>query len=156
MSLRKGFGRHYVEASILTGGPVCRRHPRWSYTGTRLKVCIVSISVVIISVGEPGVLLAVRDPSEGRVVVETRDEDLVHYFLRLLSADFPHRQDGAKRPASDALLTPREKHNLSVGLQTHKEPKQMPLKVARKTVPDDAASSRSWIGQIRSKRSSHH
>lgn len=69
-----------------------------------LKVCIVSVPVHVISVGKLGVLLAVRDPSERRVVVEARLEDLVHDFLRLVSADFPHGQDGAQRAASDALL----------------------------------------------------
>lgn len=46
-----------------------------------------------------------RDPSERRMVVETRVEDLVDYFLRLGSANFPHGQDGAKGAASDALLS---------------------------------------------------
>jgi len=47
----------------------------------------------------------VRDPPKGRVVVETRVEDLVNDFLRLLSADFPHGQNGAQGTASDTLLT---------------------------------------------------
>lgn len=71
---------------------------------TTLKVCIITISVLIISVGKPSILLAVRDSSKRRMVVETRVKDLVHYFLRLLSADFPHSKDGAKGTASDALL----------------------------------------------------
>lgn len=71
---------------------------------TTLKVCVISISVRVISVGELGVLLAVRDSSERRVVVEARVEHLVHDLLRLLSADFPHGQDGAQGSASDALL----------------------------------------------------
>lgn len=71
---------------------------------TTLKVCIISIPVRVISVGELGVLLAVRDSSERRVVVETRVEHLVHDLLRLLSTDFPHGQDGAQGSVSDALL----------------------------------------------------
>lgn len=69
-----------------------------------LKVCIISISVLIISVGKPSVRLAVRDSSERCVVVKTRVEDLIHYFLRLVAANVPHSQDGAKGAASDALL----------------------------------------------------
>lgn len=72
---------------------------------TTLEVCIISISVLIISVGKPSILLAVRDSSKRRVVVEARVEDLVHYFLRVLSADVPHSQDGAKGAASDARLS---------------------------------------------------
>lgn len=71
---------------------------------TTLKVCIISISVLIISVSKPGILLAVGDSSKWRVVVETRVEDFIHYFLRLLSANVPHSQDGAKGTASDTLL----------------------------------------------------
>lgn len=71
---------------------------------TRLKVGVVSISVLVISVGKPSILLAVRDPSERRVVVEARVEDLVHYFLRLLPADVPHGQDGAEGATPDARL----------------------------------------------------
>lgn len=69
-----------------------------------LKVCIISISVLIISVGKLGVLLAVWDSSKGRVVVETRVKDLVDYFLRLLSVNFPHSQDRAYSTTSDAFL----------------------------------------------------
>merc|ERR1739838_39003 len=69
-----------------------------------LKVCIISISVLIISVGKFGVLLVVRDSTERRVVVETRVEYLVDYFLRFLSANFPHSQDGSKGTAPDTLL----------------------------------------------------
>lgn len=71
---------------------------------TTLKVCIISISVLIISVGELGVLLAVRDSSKRRVVVETRVKDLVDYFLCLLTVNFPHSQDRAYGTASDAFL----------------------------------------------------
>lgn len=39
------------------------------------------------------------------MVVEARVEDFVHYFLRLLSANVPHSQDGAKGAASDARLS---------------------------------------------------
>ncbi len=70
-----------------------------------LKVCVISISVLVISVGKPSVPLAVRDPSERCVVVETRVEDFVHDFLRLLPANVPHSQDGAKGASSDALLS---------------------------------------------------
>lgn len=76
----------------------------WESDGKRLDVCVISISVFVISVGELGVLLAVRDASEGGVVIETRVEDFINDFLRLLSTDFPHCQDGAKGPASDTLL----------------------------------------------------
>lgn len=71
---------------------------------TTLKVCIISISVLVISVGKPSIPLAVRDSSKRRVVVETRVEDFVHNFLRLLSADVPNSQDGAKGAASDTFL----------------------------------------------------
>lgn len=57
---------------------------------TTLKVCIISISVLIISVGKASILLAMRDSSKRFVVVETRVKDFIHYFLRLLSANFPH------------------------------------------------------------------
>lgn len=80
-----------------------------------LKVCIISISVLIISVGKPSVRLAVRDSSERCVVVKTRVEDLIHYFLRLVAANVPHSQDGAKGAASDALLSEEKKHDRSVG-----------------------------------------
>lgn len=72
---------------------------------TTLNVSVISIPVLVISEGELGILVVVRDPAEWRVVVETRVEDLVHYFLRLLSADAPHGQDGAEGAASDALLS---------------------------------------------------
>lgn len=94
----------------LTLPSFCQRHHQpehpWDLNEnvTTLKVCIISISVLIISVGKLGVLLAVWDSSERRVVVETRVKDLVDYFLRLLSANFPHGQDGAKGAAADALL----------------------------------------------------
>lgn len=72
---------------------------------TTLNVSVISIPVLVISAGKLGVLLAVWDSPERRVVVETRVEDLIHYFRRLLSADVPHGQDGAEGAASDALLS---------------------------------------------------
>lgn len=70
----------------------------------RLKVCIVSISVLEISVCELSVLSVVWDPSKGGVVIVAGVEDFVHYLLRLLSAHLPHCQDGAQGASSDALL----------------------------------------------------
>lgn len=55
-----------------------------------LKVGVVSISILVISVGKLSILLAVRDPSKRSVVLEARVEHLVHDLLRLLSADVPH------------------------------------------------------------------
>lgn len=72
---------------------------------TTLNVSVISIPVLVISAGKIGVLLVMRDPPERRVVVETRVEDLIHYFLRVLTADVPHGQDGAEGAASDALLS---------------------------------------------------
>lgn len=69
-----------------------------------LKVCIISISALIISVGKLSILLAVRNASKRCVVVETRVKDFIHYFLRLGPANVPHSQDGAKGAASDTLL----------------------------------------------------
>lgn len=71
---------------------------------TTLKVGIIPISVLIISVGKFSILLAVWDSSKRRMVIETRVEDFIHYFLRILSADVPHGKDGAKGAASDTLL----------------------------------------------------
>lgn len=70
-----------------------------------LKVCIITLPVVIISVGELGVLFTVWDSSEGRMVVEAGLEDLVHYFLCVLLTYFSHRQNGQKSTGSDALLS---------------------------------------------------
>ena len=72
---------------------------------TTLEVCVVSIPVLVISVGEAGILLAVWDSSKWRMVIKARVEDLIYYFLCLLSADVPHGQDGAQGPASDTCLT---------------------------------------------------
>lgn len=55
-----------------------------------LEVGIVPVPVLVLSVGELGIPLAVRDPTERRVIVKAGVEDLVHYLLRLLSADVPH------------------------------------------------------------------
>lgn len=63
------------------------------------------MSALIISVGKPGILRAVRDSSKRRVVVETRVKDFIHDLLRLLSADVSHGQDGAEGTASDTLLS---------------------------------------------------
>ena len=71
----------------------------------------------MISVGELCVLGAVRDSSERSVVVGTRVEHFVHYFLRLLRADLSHSEDGAKGTVSDTLLS-QEKHNVSVQIIT--------------------------------------
>lgn len=70
----------------------------------RLEVCIVSISVLEISVGELSVLVVVWDPSKGGVVIVAGVEDFVHYLLRLLSAHLPHCQDGTQGASSDTLL----------------------------------------------------
>lgn len=70
-----------------------------------LEVCIVPISVLIISVGKLSILLAVWDSSKRRVVFEARVKDLVHYFLRLHSANVPHSQDGTKSTASYTYLS---------------------------------------------------
>lgn len=56
----------------------------------KLKVGVVSISVLVISVGKLSILLAVWDPPKRRVVLEARVEHLVHDLLRLLSANVPH------------------------------------------------------------------
>lgn len=103
---------HFVEVFMLTLMlPSSCQHRRYSQrlcelneNVTTLKVCIISISVLIISVGKLGVLLAVRDSSKGRVVVETRVEDLVDYFLRHLSVNFPHSQERVYGMTSDAFL----------------------------------------------------
>lgn len=70
-----------------------------------LQVVVIPIPVHVIPVGELCVLLAVRDPSERRVIVEARVEDLVHDFPRRLSADFSHREDGTQGTVPDALLS---------------------------------------------------
>lgn len=55
-----------------------------------LEVGIVPIPVLVLSVGKLGIPLAVRDPTKRCVIIEAGVEDLVHYLLRLLSADVPH------------------------------------------------------------------
>ncbi len=105
---------HGPDAAKLSSAPpsVTAAFGSWTRKWRHLNVCIISISVLIISVGEPGILLAVRDSSKRRVVVETRVKDLVHDFLRLFPANVPHGQDGAKGTASDTLLSkekPRQK-----------------------------------------------
>lgn len=69
-----------------------------------LKVRVISIPVHVFPVGEHGFLVAVWHPSERGVIVETRVEDLVDDFLRLLSADFSHGKDGAYGTTPDTLL----------------------------------------------------
>lgn len=82
-----------------------------------LEVGIVPTPVLVLPVGKLGVPLAVRDSAERCVVIKAGVKDLVHYLLRLLSADVPHCQDGADRSASDARLSgedsrlERKKHN---------------------------------------------
>lgn len=71
----------------------------------RLEVCIISISVLIISEGKLSIPLGVWDSSKRSMVVEARVEDFVHYFLCFLSADVPNSQDGAKGTTSDACLS---------------------------------------------------
>lgn len=105
---------HSVEAFMLTKALTlpssCQHHHRsqhpWELNEnvTTLKVCIISISVLIISVGKLGVLLAVWDSAKRRVVVETCVKDLVDYLLCLLTTNFPHSQDGAEGAASDTFL----------------------------------------------------
>lgn len=65
---------------------------------------MVPVPVGEFSVGKRGVLPAVRDPSERRVVLEARVEDLAHDVPRLLSADFSHREDGTQGMVPDTLL----------------------------------------------------
>lgn len=97
---------HSAEADHIAKLQSAMRSTLWEFheNVATLKVCIISVPVHVISVRKLGVSLAVRDPSERRMVVETWVEDLVDYFLRLGSANFPHGQDGAKGAASDALL----------------------------------------------------
>lgn len=98
---------HSAEADHIAKLQSALRSTLWEFheNAATLKVCIISVPVHVISVRKLGVSLAVRDPSERRMVVETWVEDLVDYFLRLGSANFPHGQDGAKGAASDALLS---------------------------------------------------
>lgn len=102
-----------TEALTLPISRQCHHQPEhpWDLNEnvTTLKVCIISISVLIFSVGKLGVLLAVWDSTERRVVVETRVEHLADYFLRILSTNFPHGQDGAKGAAPDALLSKQKR-----------------------------------------------
>ena len=74
------------------------------YIQTHLEVGVVSISVLIISVGKFSVLVVVWNPTEGGVVIVAGVEDLVYHLLCLLLAHLPHRQDGAQGAASDTLL----------------------------------------------------
>lgn len=70
-----------------------------------LEIGIVPIPVLVFFVGKLGISLAVRDSTERCVIIKAGVEDLVHYLLRLLSADVPHCQDGAERTAPDACLS---------------------------------------------------
>lgn len=74
-----------------------------------LKVGVVSISVLVISVGKLSILLAVWDPPKWCVVLEARVEHLVHNLLCLFSTDVPHSQDGAQGAPSDASLCGRQR-----------------------------------------------
>lgn len=74
-----------------------------------LKVGIISISVLIISVGKLGILVAVWNPTEGCVVIKAGGEDLIHHFLCLFSADLPHSQDRAQGTSPDTLLAKQGK-----------------------------------------------
>lgn len=56
----------------------------------KLEAGIVPIPVLVLFVGKLGIPLAVRDSTERRVIIKASVEDLIHYFLRLLSADVPH------------------------------------------------------------------
>lgn len=117
-SLLKGrnrFQHALIQSRHTDHGPQCCQAPVSTATShstvgelnenvTTLKVGIIPISVLIISVGILSISLAVWDSSKRRMVVETRIEDLVHYFLRILLANVPHGQDGAKGTASDARL----------------------------------------------------
>lgn len=71
-------------------GAAATRPPVQQPPDTTLEVGVVAIPVLVISVGEASVPLAVGDSTKGRVVVEAGVEDLVHDLLRLLLADVPH------------------------------------------------------------------
>lgn len=108
---------------------------------TGSEVCVVAVPVLEIPEGELGVLLAVRDASEGGVVTEAAVEHLVDHSLRLLPAHLAYGEDGAQRSAPHALL--RERHGADT-LKPH--PTQRQPRDGRtdgRALPDGALGGRS-------------
>lgn len=82
-----------------------------------LEVCIISISVLVISVGEAGVCFAVRYAAEGLVIAVAALKHLVNRFRRLLFAYLAHGEDGARGPVSHTLLNQERRDGFSGGEQ---------------------------------------